>query len=83
MKHTINAFILAVIGSFFASTTCFWPTFYISLFGESHGVSSSHAAFAVSALNIASIVGRTVPCWIADRTGVFWVIVPSVFLAGT
>lgn len=82
MKHTINAFILAVIGSFFASTTCFWPTFYISLFGESHGVSSSHAAFAVSALNIASIVGRTVPCWIADRTGVFWVIVPSVFLAG-
>lgn len=81
-KQSANALILAVFGSFFASTACFWPTFYIPLFGESHGISSAGTAYAVSALNIASIVGRTVPCWIADRTGVFWVIVPSVVLAG-
>jgi hypothetical protein len=77
-----SSLLLAVTGCFFASATCYWPIFYISLFGESYGISSSNASYAVSALNIASIVGRTVPCWIADITGVFWVIVPSVVLAG-
>jgi hypothetical protein len=81
-SHGTSALLLAVTGCFFASATCYWPIFYISLFGESYGISSSNASYAVSALNIASIVGRTVPCWIADITGVFWVIVPSVALAG-
>src|SRR5947199_9693284 len=59
------------------------PFFYIQYFSVSTGITDSNLGFYLLAiLNTASIAGRIVPNFIADKTGPFNMIVPCGLAAG-
>lgn len=62
---------LVVVAAFFFFFGMFLPFTFIVLEAKYYGMSASLAGYLVSILNAASIFGRTLPGWIADRLGRF------------
>ena len=69
-------FTFLAVGSFFMFVGIFDPFTFIILQAEKRGVPVHIAQYLVSILNAASIFGRTLPGWAADKFGRF-----SVFLS--
>lgn len=61
-------FMIFNISVFFIFTGIYFPYFYIPVYGKSVG-SSDFSAYFVSIINLASIFGRIIPSFIADRKG--------------
>lgn len=64
------AFVLFVAASFFMFLCLYTAFFYIQLFDEMHGLSSSQfAPYTVTLLNVGSVFGRLIPNYLADLAG--------------
>ncbi len=65
------SFFLTTVGIFLLEFGLFIPLTYISLYALAHGFSPALASQLVTVLNAASVLGRLLPGWYADRIGVF------------
>ncbi|KZP01844.1 MFS general substrate transporter [Calocera viscosa TUFC12733] len=72
-------YISAVLGMFLVWWGLF---FYIQLFASSHGLSDSYAFYTIAIINAASMLGRTLPNFFADKTGIMPLLVPSTAVSG-
>lgn len=83
VAFTEPAYVLFILGGLVTFMGIYVPFFYIQYFSVATGVTDSNLSFYLLAiLNTASIAGRTIPNFIADKTGPFNVIVPCGFAAG-
>ncbi|KAH7103228.1 MFS general substrate transporter [Auriculariales sp. MPI-PUGE-AT-0066] len=67
MRHT--TYWVATAGVFLLTWGIFFPIFYLQVFAELHGISRHLAFYLLSITNAASIVGRIVPNFLADKFG--------------
>ncbi|KAG8762278.1 hypothetical protein FRC11_010137 [Ceratobasidium sp. 423] len=71
-----STYLFTIAGSFFVMMGLFIPIFYIQLFAVEHGIDETLAFYSVAILNAASILGRTIPNFIADKVGPFNLLIP-------
>ena len=76
------AFLLLCLGLFFAFFGFFTPFFFASTYAASLGMSQSLAFYLVSIINGASMFGRILPGFLADRWGRFNMLTASALLGG-
>ncbi|KAG8725007.1 hypothetical protein FRC09_010211 [Ceratobasidium sp. 395] len=79
---THGVFLLTVFGTFVSMLGIWYPIFYIQLFAVRHNLDQNLSFYALTILNAASILGRTIPNFISDRIGVFNVMIPCTTIAG-
>jgi predicted MFS family arabinose efflux permease len=83
VAFTEPAYVLFILGGMVTFMGLYVPFFYIQYFSTSTGVTDSNLGFYLLAiLNTASVAGRIIPNFIADKTGPFNMIVPCGFAAG-
>lgn len=75
-------YLLILASGFLWSLGANTPNFYMQLFARQHGVDQTLIFNSFSILSLASIFGRIVPGWMADRWGAARVYVPTVFVIG-
>lgn len=76
-------YLLLVFGAFIGFVGLYVMLFYLSFFGESRGYTDQSLSFyIIPILNASSVFGRTIPNWVADRTGPFNVIGPASLICG-
>ncbi|KAF8512199.1 MFS general substrate transporter [Gautieria morchelliformis] len=73
---------ICVFGGFLIFWGLFFPIFYLQLFAVLHGVPQDLAFHSITIMNAASLLGRTIPNFIADLYGPFNVIIPMSFVSG-
>lgn len=71
-------FVLTMISAFLWSLGATPPNFYMQLYAEMHGVNEQLCFYSFAILSFASIFGRIVPGWMADRWGAANVFIPSL-----
>lgn len=64
-------YILLIAGIFFMTLGLFTPFFYLPQFAQQQGMGENLASYMLSILNAASIFGRSVPGFVADKIGRF------------
>ncbi|QRV86674.1 major facilitator superfamily transporter [Ceratobasidium sp. AG-Ba] len=79
---TDSAFQLAVAGSFLVMLGLFLPFFYLQLFSITHGLDHNLAFYSLAILNAASVFGRTVPNFVADKYGPLNLLIPCATISG-
>ncbi|KAG8764458.1 hypothetical protein FRC12_008096 [Ceratobasidium sp. 428] len=79
---THGVFQLTVLGSFLIMLGIWFPIFYIQLFAVIHDIDTELALYSLTILNAASIFGRTIPNLLADKFGIFNVIIPCSAIVG-
>ncbi|KAG8747617.1 hypothetical protein FRC10_000160 [Ceratobasidium sp. 414] len=79
---TDTAFQLAVAGAFLVMLGLFLPFFYLQLFAINHGLDHTLAFYSLAILNAASIFGRTIPNFVADKYGPFNLLIPCATISG-
>ncbi|KAK4703568.1 hypothetical protein P7C70_g2648, partial [Phenoliferia sp. Uapishka_3] len=72
---------IAVAAAFFIALGIFFPFFYIQVYAEYNGLSQTVSFYSLAILNAASVFGRTLPNALADKYGVFNLILPCCFSA--
>lgn len=76
-------FVLFGFGTFFAFMGMYIPFYYMSSFAVSHGIADANVGFyLLTILNAASVFGRIIPNFFADRTGTLNIMVPWVLFCG-
>jgi len=70
-------YLLFVFGSFLTFWGIFVPFFYLQLYAALHKVSPSFVKYSITVMNASSILGRTVPNFLADIYGPLNVVIPS------
>ncbi|KAL1685798.1 major facilitator superfamily domain-containing protein [Schizophyllum commune] len=73
-------FVLTMISALLWSLGATPPNFYMQLYAETHGVDQQLCFYSFAILSFASIFGRIVPGWMADRWGAANVFIPSLFM---
>lgn len=74
---------LFVLGGFCAFMGLYAPFFYVESYAISYNITSQELAFyTLPIINSASILGRIIPNFLADRTGPFNIIVPACVVSG-
>ncbi|KAJ6590948.1 MFS general substrate transporter [Mycena vulgaris] len=73
---------LSVWGSCLVLWGLFFPYFYLQLYAVLHGVDKSVAFYTITVLNAATILGRTIPNFIADKYGALNVAIPMTTVSG-
>ncbi|KAG8762277.1 hypothetical protein FRC11_010136 [Ceratobasidium sp. 423] len=68
---TDSAYLATIAGAFLVMIGLYLPIFYIQLFAVVHGIDETLAFYSLAILNAASIFGRTIPNFIADKLGAF------------
>ena len=76
------AFILLCSGLALAFFGFFVPLFYTSVWATSLGFSENFAFYLISILNGASLFGRILPGFVADRYGPFNILTLAAFVSG-
>ncbi|KAG9103680.1 hypothetical protein FRC06_008931 [Ceratobasidium sp. 370] len=79
---TDTAFQLSVAGAFLVMLGLFLPFFYLQLFAINHGLDHTLAFYSLAILNAASIFGRTIPNFVADKYGPFNLLIPCATISG-
>ncbi|KAA1467719.1 MFS general substrate transporter [Dentipellis sp. KUC8613] len=79
---TDSVYILTVIWGFVASLGMYFPAFYVQLFARRHGIAESLAFYSVAIMNGASVLGRVVPSYLADKWGKMEVFVVCATFGG-
>lgn len=77
-----GVFQLTVAGSFLIMLGIWFPIFYIQLFAVVHDIDANLAFYSLAILNAASVFGRTIPNFMADKVGIFNVIIPCSGVVG-
>lgn len=76
-------YLLFTIGLFFGFMGLNIPFYYISSYAIDDEIMSSNSAFyMLSTINAASIFGRIIPNYFADKLGPLNIIIPGTFIAG-
>ncbi|KAL1679566.1 major facilitator superfamily domain-containing protein [Schizophyllum commune] len=75
-------FVLVMISALLWSLGATPPNFYMQLYAELHGVNEQLCFYSFAILSFASIFGRILPGWMADRWGAAEVFVPSLGVVG-
>ncbi|KAI5885704.1 MFS general substrate transporter [Schizophyllum commune H4-8] len=75
-------FVLVMISALLWSLGATPPNFYMQLYAELHGVNEQLCFYSFAILSFASIFGRILPGWMADRWGAAEVFVPSLAVVG-
>lgn len=75
-------FVVTVIALFFMIWGMFTPFFYIELFATGNGMGDNLATYMLPILNAASIFGRLLPGFAADRFGRFTTLAVSAVATG-
>ncbi|CUA75712.1 putative transporter MCH4 [Saccharomyces cerevisiae S288c] [Rhizoctonia solani] len=75
-------YLAATAGAFLVMMGLFLPIFYIQLFAVVHGIDETLAFYSLAILNAASIFGRTIPNFIADKLGPFNLLIPCSAISG-
>ncbi|KAF9884955.1 hypothetical protein FE257_000864 [Aspergillus nanangensis] len=70
---------LASMGIFFMEWGLFGPITYLTSYALAHGTSSGFAYLLLSLVNLASIFGRLIPGYCADRIGRFNTLIITIF----
>ncbi|KAG9077915.1 hypothetical protein FS749_010161 [Ceratobasidium sp. UAMH 11750] len=79
---TDTAFQISVAGAFLVMLGLFLPFFYLQLFAINHGLDHNLAFYSLAILNAASIFGRTIPNFVADKYGPFNLLIPCATISG-
>ncbi|KAG8745514.1 hypothetical protein FRC10_007861 [Ceratobasidium sp. 414] len=79
---TDSAYLLSIAGAFLVLLGLFLPIFYIQLFSVVHGLDSTLAFYSLAILNAASVFGRTIPNFVADKIGPFNLLIPCSAITG-
>ncbi|EIM92159.1 MFS general substrate transporter [Stereum hirsutum FP-91666 SS1] len=70
LRSAKNApYLLIVLSGFVVSLGTWFPSFYVQLFADSHGISSGLSFYAVTILSVSCAAGRIIPSHIADTYG--------------
>lgn len=76
-------FVGFTVATFLNYLGLFVSFFYLSYFAEAQGITShSMAIYLVAIFNAGSVFGRTIPNFIADKSGPFNLLAPSAILSG-
>ncbi|ETW84736.1 MFS monocarboxylate transporter [Heterobasidion irregulare TC 32-1] len=70
-------FLLVIFGAFCVNWGLFFPYFYIQLYSILHGAGVTFSFYTLAIMNGASILGRTIPNFLADTVGPFNNFVPA------
>lgn len=74
---------LFCFGTFFAFMGMYIPFYYVSSFSISHAIVNANLGFyLLTILNAASIFGRIIPNFFADKTGALNIMTPWVLFCG-
>ena len=74
-------YFLTVFAAFLFFFGMFLPFTFIILSAEYNGMSANLAGYLLAVLNAASIFGRTLPGWIADKVGRYNTMIVTAFLS--
>ncbi|KAF5316240.1 hypothetical protein D9619_006787 [Psilocybe cf. subviscida] len=77
-----KSYIAATAGTFLLILGVFFPTLFLQLDSIKHGINVNLAFYTIAILNGSSAFGRVLPTIIADRTGVFTLLVPCTLACG-
>ncbi|CAE7162652.1 unnamed protein product, partial [Rhizoctonia solani] len=75
-------YLTTIAGAFLVMMGLFLPIFYIQLFAVVHGIDETLAFYSLAILNAASIFGRTIPNFIADKLGPLNLLIPCSAISG-
>jgi len=76
-------YMLFLVGGFLGFMGLYTPFFYMQSYAIATGITDRQLGFyLLSVLNSASILGRIVPNFVADKTGPFNIIVPCALVSG-
>ncbi|TFY59369.1 hypothetical protein EVJ58_g5825 [Rhodofomes roseus] len=75
------AYITTLTGAFLVLWGLFFPYFYLQLWSNLHGLSSTISFYTIAILNAGSIAGRLIPNGLADVAGRFNVMCPIAFIS--
>ncbi|KAF2457834.1 MFS general substrate transporter [Lineolata rhizophorae] len=76
-------FVLFVLGAFLAFMGLYAPFYYIQLYSIELNITGGDLTFyLLSIINAASVFGRVIPNFIADRTGPFNMMIPCAIFTG-
>ncbi|KAF4585078.1 hypothetical protein EYR40_001914 [Pleurotus pulmonarius] len=75
-------YMVFVAGSFLVFWGLFFPFFYLQYYGAQRHVSPTVVKYSITIMNAASVFGRTVPNFLADKYGPFNVMIPSTIISG-
>ncbi|KAI0081372.1 MFS general substrate transporter [Panus rudis PR-1116 ss-1] len=75
-------YMVVTIGTCCVCWGLYFPYFYLQLYVDLHGLSTTLAFYTIAILNAASVFGRTIPNLIADKYGQFNVFAPIAFMCG-
>lgn len=73
-----TAYLWSIMGAFFTNLGAYVPLFYLQLFAADHGVDVRITTYCLAMLNAGSIVGRLLPTFLADRLGVYNMLLPAI-----
>ncbi|KAJ7596021.1 major facilitator superfamily domain-containing protein [Mycena floridula] len=75
-------YLIFCLGSFLVFWGIFVPFFYLQNYAALHaGVPRKLVTYSLSILNCSSILGRTIPNFLADQYGALNVMIPSAFIS--
>ncbi|KAK4051788.1 hypothetical protein OIO90_004612 [Microbotryomycetes sp. JL221] len=75
-------FSLFVIAESLIMLGLYLPYYYIQNYALQNGVAENVAFYSLSILNAASLFGRIIPNWLADKYGPFTILIPNCFASG-
>ncbi|KZT01338.1 MFS general substrate transporter [Laetiporus sulphureus 93-53] len=75
-------YILFLIDGFLYGLGMWFPSYYVQLYAEQHGISEKLSFYALAIMNFANMVGRILPNWLGDRFGVLDIYIPCVLASG-
>jgi len=75
-------YILAVFGAFLVIMGLFFPVFFLQLYSIQHGINTNISFYSLAILNGLNALGRIIPSYIAQKVGVYEMLVPSTLLSG-
>lgn len=59
-----------------------FPSYYVQIFAQTHGISEHLSFYSLAVMNIANAVGRIFPNWLGDRWGTLEVYTPALLFTG-
>jgi len=76
-------YLLAVTGAFFLGLGIFFPFFYLQLYAITRSIDQTLAFYSLAILNAASVFGRVVPNFLADKFGIFNLLIPFATISAS
>ncbi|TBU21908.1 MFS general substrate transporter [Dichomitus squalens] len=76
-----HAYTTSVVGAFCTNLGLFVPFFYLQLFAADHGVNATITTYILAILNAGSTLGRVLPVALANRLGVYNMLLFSILMS--